>query len=684
VAGPTAAPPPFTRRNDFREVMHGVELVDPYQWLEDGEAIETRDWIAAQNAYAHSMLDGLPSRERAMNRLHEMLWHDSVGSPLERNGYYFFMKRRADEDQWSIFRRKGMDGPDELIVDPHPLSAEHTASVFIHSATHDASMLIYGVRQGGVDETEIRVLDLKNCRDLSDRIPLALLGGVEWKRDGSGFYYTINHRDKGPRIYFHFLGTESNTDREIFGEGFGPGTWTSAFESEDGRYLMIVVQWGWQKTEWYFRDLAEDGPVRPLITGIDAMSYCAFAGDYAIARTHWNASNGRILKIDLNDPERESWREIVPQSEDAIQGFALIGQKLFVNYLHDVTSRIAIFSLDGEPLGDLPLPFAGTAQIYGRHGHDQGIFYITSYTTPQSTYIYQASSGERTLWYRDAVPFESDQFEMNQVWYSSKDGTRVPMFVVHRKDLVLDGRRPTVLYGYGGFNISLAPNFGPASAWWMEQGGVYAVPSLRGGGEFGETWHSAGMLENKQNVFDDFIGAAEWLIANGYTSPGNLAITGGSNGGLLVGAVTTQRPDLMRAVICRHPDLDMIRFRRYSKNNNPPALLEYGDPADSEQFNFIFAYSPYERVEKGEKYPAVLFTTGEADTRVPPAQARKMTARMQAATASSLPILLLHATTDGHAGGKPFSRMIEDASLEWAFLAWQLGLESAERRNEIQ
>lgn len=527
----------------------------------------------------------------------------------------------------------------------------------------------------GVDETEIRVLDLKGPRDFPDRIPSALHGGVEWKRDGTGFYYTVNHRDKGPRIYLHVLGTDPSMDRAIFGEGYGPGAWTGAFESDDGRYVLIVVQWGWQKTEWFFRDLAADAPLRPLIVGIDAMSYCASASDHVIVQTHWNAPNGRILKIDLHHPERERWREIVPETGDPIQGFALIGEKLFVNYLHNVASRIAIFSLDGDPLGDLPLPFAGTAQIYGRYGHDEGIFYLSSYTTAHSIYIYRASDGERALWYRDAVPFKSDRFEMKQVWYSSKDGTRVPMFLVHRKGLALDGQRSTVLYGYGGFNISICPNFNYGAAWWVEQGGVYAVPNLRGGGEFGEDWHCAGMLSKKQNVFDDLIGAAEWLIANEYTNPNKLAITGGSNGGLLVGAVMTQRPDLMHAVVCWHPDLDMIRFHRYSKNNNPPALLEYGDPADPDQFKFIYAYSPYEHVRAGERYPAVLFTTGEADTRVPPAQARKMTARMQAATASGFPILLLHDTTRGHAGSKPFSAMLEDMSLDWAFLAWQLGIE---------
>ena len=363
----------------------------------------------------------------------------------------------------------------------------------------------------------------------------------------------------------------------------------------------------------------------------------------------------------------------MPETEDAIQNFALVGDKL-VNYLHNVTSRIAIFSPDGDPHGDLSLPLQGTTGMAGRYGHDEGIFYFnrTRFRTQSIDTI--RGRGNPTSGIATLFPFESERFKMNQVWYSSKDGTRVPMFLVYRKGLILDGQRPTVMYGYGGFNVSLTPAFNLAVAWWIEQGGVYAVPNLRGGGEFGEDWHHAGMLSNKQNVFDDFIAAAEWLTANNYTNPNKLAITVGSNGGLLVGAVMTQRPDLMRAVVCWHPNLDTIRFRRYSKNNNPPALLEYGDPADPDQFKFIYAYSPYEHVQVGERYPAVLFTTGEADTRVPPAQARKMTARMQAATASGFPILLLHDTTRGHAGSKPFSAMLEDLSLDWSFLAWQLGI----------
>jgi prolyl oligopeptidase len=364
----------------------------------------------------------------------------------------------------------------------------------------------------------------------------------------------------------------------------------------------------------------------------------------------------------------------VPAGPDAIQSISVIGGKLFVNYLHNVTSRIAIFSLEGKPLGEVALPSSGSAGIFGRWDRDEGILSFSSYTTPNSVYRYSASTGKRDLWFRNPIPFDTERYEMEQVWYSSKDSTRVPMFLMHRKGFKPDGQTPTILYGYGGFNVSLTPNFNSAAAWWIEHGGVYAVANLRGGGEFGEAWHKAGMLGNKQNVFDDFIAAAQWLVANKYTNPQKLAVWGGSNGGLLVGSVLTQRPELFRAVICDHPDLDMVRYYKFTKNNNPPALLEYGNAADPAQFKFLYAYSPYQHVQPGTRYPAVLFTSGDADTRVPPEQARKMAARLQAATTSSSPVLLLYDNKAGHSGGRPFSQVVDELSLKLSFLASQLGM----------
>jgi prolyl oligopeptidase len=667
--------PPATRQDNVSETFHGVEIVDPYHWLEDQSNGETRAWIDRQNAYAHALLDGLPVRVGISQRLTAMLRHDQVGGPELRGGYYFFEKRGAEEELWSIYRRKATGGPDELLIDPAPLSADHRTSVGMEEISEDGNLLAYSVRQGGEDETEIHIFDVRKRQDAGKPLPRALYQGFAWKADANGFYYTLGKRDAGRRLYYHALVPGGGTDMEVFGEGFGPDTWIAPVTSPNGHYLLIVVQHGWAKGELYFQDLSGSGPPRPLITGIDARFDPQFAGDFLLVKTNWKAPKGRVLKIDLRDLGQEKWREVVAAGDDAIDDFAVIGGKLFVNRLHNVASRISIYSLDGAALGEVALPGPGSGGMYGRADQDEGLLYFSSYTTPYSLYRYNASTGARTLWHRNAVPFESERFETEQVWYPSKDGTRIPMFLIHRKGLRPDGQTPTILYGYGGFNVSITPFFNPQAAWWIEHGGIYAVANIRGGGEFGEEWHRAGMLDKKQNVFDDFIAAAEWLIQKRYTNPRKLAIWGGSNGGLLVGAVLTQRPELFQAVVCWHPDLDMVRYYKYTKNNNPPALLEYGNAAIAEQFKYLYAYSPYERVRPGTKYPAVLFTSGDADTRVPPEQARKMTARLQAATNSDRPVMILYDTKAGHSGGTPLSKVIEDSTLELAFVAWQLGVQ---------
>ena len=379
-----------------------------------------------------------------------------------------------------------------------------------------------------------------------------------------------------------------------------------------------------------------------------------------------------MLLVDLESPAREAWREVVPESEDSVNGVAVIGGRLFVSYLHDVRLKIAIFSLDGKPLGEVPLPGPVSGGIFGDWDRDEGFLTFQSFTAPGEIWSYRASSGEKRLWFARKVPVEKDAFEVRQEWFMSKDGTRIPMFLIHKKGLALDGERPVLLTGYGGFNVSLTPGFAPLAILWAELGGVWARPSLRGGSEFGETWHRAGMLEKKQNVFDDFIAAAEWLVNNRVTNPSRLAISGASNGGLLVGAALTQRPDLFRAVYCGYPDLDMVRYYRYTKNNNAPALLEYGDASIATQFPFLRSWSPYERVSEGTQYPAVLLATGAGDTRVPPQQAVKMAAKLQWATRSGLPVLLRFDRKSGHAGGRPQSKVIEDLAAEQAFLLEEL------------
>jgi prolyl oligopeptidase len=652
--------------------MHGVEIIDPYRWLEEQDSPETRAWIDAQNKYTHSLLDELPSRPLIQKRLSELLRVDSVSPPFEWGGRYFLYKKRAADDLSILYVRQGLNGKDEVLIDPHTLSTDHTTDIGLQDASNDGKLIIYSIRRGGQDETELRVMDVDKRKDV-DQLPNALYRGVSMKTDGSGFYYNLQRRDTGIRVFYHAIGTDQLKDVEVFGKGYGPDKWIGASVSEDGKYLLFGVSHGWTMNEVYVQKLP-DGPIQTIVNDIPAHFNGWFAGDKLVMQTDWQAPNQRIMVVDLNDPAREKWREIIPEGRDAIAGFTLAGDKLFVTYLHNVTTQIKIFNLDGKALGEVSLPGLGSAGLGGRWGSNEAFFSFRSFVTPQTIYRYDVKTGKSELWAQPKVPFKSDDFEVRQVWYSSKDGTKVPMFLVHKKGLQPDGKLPVLLYGYGGFNVSQTPRFSSSAAIWVEQGGVYALANIRGGGEFGEAWHKAGMLDKKQNVFDDFIAAAEWLIKNNYTNPSRLAIQGGSNGGLLVGAAFTQRPDLYQAVLCQFPDLDMVGFYRF-KNNNPPALLEYGNASIPEQFKYLYAYSPYQKVKPGEKYPAVLFTTGDQDTRVPPLQARKMTARLQAASTSGKPILLLYDTKAGHAGGRPLSKIIEDVSLELSFLFWQLKMD---------
>ncbi len=678
VTAPSVPDPPPTRRADVKETLHGVTVVDPYQWLEDQDAPETRAFIDAQNAYSHSLLDSRPNLAAIRGRLTRLSRQDAQWSPLERGGRYFTLRRKAGDDLPILFVRNGLSGPDDVLLDPHPLSGDHTTSVTVEDVSMDGELLVYGVRTSGEDETELRTRGVRTRTDLPDRLPRALYRGVSLRPDRSGFFYALQDRAAGIRIRYHAMGTRADQDRAIFGDGFGPGDWIDASVSENGRHLLLSVSHGWASGELFVQALESSttpsSAIRPIVQNLDAHVSASFAGDRLIAQTDWNAPTGRIVEIDPTNPAPATWRDIVPAGPDAIEAYALVGGRLVVQRLHNVASQLEVFALDGRKEGTIPLASLGTVRgLSGRWDRDELFFDFESYTIPPSTF--RASVVARTVapFWASAIPFESDRYETRQVWVASKDGTKVPMFVMRRRGLALDGATPTLLHGYGGFAVSLTPEFSTTAAWWLEQGGVFAVANIRGGNEFGETWHRAGMLANKQNVFDDFIAAASWLIENRYASPQTLAIRGASNGGLLVGAAMTQRPDLFRAVLCEFPDLDMIGYWRFP-NNNPPALLEYGDASKPDQFAFLLAYSPYQKVVTGTKYPAVLLITGDADTRVPPLQARKMTARLQAATTSGYPVLLLYDTKAGHAGGRPLSKMIDDESLEMAFLAWQLGM----------
>jgi prolyl oligopeptidase len=599
---------------------------------------------------------------------------DTISAPFARGRRYFLTKRRADQNQPVIYVRTGLNGKDEVLLDPNTMSADQTTSVQIQDISQDGKLLVYGLRQGGEDEVAVSLLDVDTRKEMPDHLPKGRIG-VSLKPDKTGFYYSRFTNNVGGRIFYHRIGSDPAKDNEIFGKGYGPQAFVGANVSPDGHYLFLVASHGsaGDKTEIYFQDLVTNSAITPIVNDIDAGFTAEVAGDHLFLLTNWNAPNRHIIDVDLKNPARNNWREIIPEGTSVIDGISAVGGKLFVHYLENAISRTKVFEPSGKLIREVAFPAIGTASgMRGEWDRDEGFYTFSSFAQPMTIYRYEVSSGRQEVFARLKVPVQSDQIEVKQVWYESKDKTKIPMFLVYKKGLKLDGNNPVFLTGYGGFNLSRTPGFSSLAAYWAESGGVYALPNLRGGGEFGEKWHKAGMLANKQNVFDDFIGAAEWLIKNKYTSPSKLAISGGSNGGLLVGAAMTQRPELFQAVVCSYPLLDMIRYQSFLVARF--WVPEYGSSEDAEQFKYIYAYSPYQHVRKGEKYPAVLFVTGDADTRVAPLHARKMTALMQASTGSDRPVLLHYNTKAGHSGGLPVSQQIEDQTDELSFLFWQLGV----------
>ncbi|HMC30961.1 MAG TPA: prolyl oligopeptidase family serine peptidase [Candidatus Angelobacter sp.] len=671
--------PPKTTVNEVKELLYGTEIVDSYRWLEDQNSPETRAWIDAQNAYTDSLIAKFPGRDAVRQQVGSLIRIDTMSSPVVTSNRYFFSKRRADQDQSSLFMRKGLDGKDELLIDPLPLSPNHTMTVGLISITEDGKQLAYFVRQGGADEVIPHLFDVDARKELPDVFPKARYSGFSILNDKSGVYLTRDTAE-GPRVFFHKIGTETASDTEIFGKGYGPEKIIGSSVTEDDHYLQITVSHGSaaDHTELYVKDLVHNGPIVTIVKDFPAVFFGQIAGDRMFVRTNWKAPKWRILEVDLKNPfiiqNKEKWREVVPEGEGVLDGFSAVGGKLAVHVTQNVVPHLKVLDANGKLVREVPAPALGSISgLGGRWNSSETFFSFTSYHMPPTIYRYDLSTGKQTVWSEAKVPIESAKYEVKQVWYTSKDGTKIPMFLTHAKGLKLDGSNPLLLTGYGGFNLSSTPGFNPFAAAWLANGGVYAVANLRGGGEFGEDWHHAGMLEKKQNVFDDFIAAAEWLIQNKYTSPAKLAIRGTSNGGLLVGAALTQRPDLFAAVICGYPLLDMVRYQNFlvAKYWVP----EYGSSDNAEQFKYIYAYSPYHRVKAGTKYPSVLLISGDSDTRVAPLHARKMTALLQAATASiDHPILLHYDTAAGHSGGTPAGKQIENTTDELSYLFWQLGV----------
>jgi prolyl oligopeptidase len=673
-AAASFAGPPGTKVAAVTETINGVAITDPYRWLEDQNSPETRAWVKAQMAYTESLLAKVPQRERIRHRLGEIIKVESMSPPRERKGRYFFQRRRVTDNQPVLYFRQGENGPDTVLVDPNPLSPDHSASVVLMDVSNDGRLIAYGVRRGGQDETEVHFRDVDTRADLPDALPTARYESVSIKADRGGAYYTVA-TGQGPRLYYHALGAPTTSDPVIFGQQFGPTHESECAIRSNARWLVCEVLTGsaGDKVEVFAQDLKSGGPMKPIVTGIDARFDVDVAGDRMYALTNWKAPNGRMLTIDLTHPARDNWKEIVAERPNVLDSFSLVGGKLAAAWLDHVHSHIEILTEDGRLVRPLNLPSLGEASVpLGRWESDVAFYAFSSLNQPNTIYRYSVSSASQSVWFQQKTPFDPAMIEVKQVWYASKDGTRVPMFIAHRKRIKLDGSHPTILTAYGGFNVSMLPRSSNTALAWLDMGGVYALANLRGGGEFGEKWHLAGKLDKKQNVFDDFLAAAEYLIKEGYTNKDKLAISGRSNGGLLVGAALTQRPDLFRAVICGFPLLDMVRYDRFKVAKF--WVPEYGTAEDPHQFPFIYKYSPYQHVEKGTRYPAVLLVSGDFDTRVDPLHARKMAALLQASTGSDRPVLLRYDTESGHSAGVPVDRQIDETGDELTFLAWQLGM----------
>jgi prolyl oligopeptidase len=679
---------PETARDDVVEILHGEAISDPYRWLEDGSSERVREWTAAENALTEEYLSQVPGRDALRARLAQLLAIGSLGVPTPAGGRYIYQRREGDQNQPVLLVRDSVDGPDRVAVDPNALSAEGTTALDWYHPSPDGRLLAFGLSADGSERSVLHVLSLDTLELLPDRVPHTRAADVAWLPDGGGFYYTrypVPHSvPEGEEqyhraIHLHRLGADPAGDPLVF-KPAAKEHWPGVQLSRDGRWLLISVARTFDRTDVYLQDLARSGALVPVAEGLDAQFEAQVAHGRLYVRTNLDAPTFRLYVADPERPARERWREIVPARADAVlEGVAVTRWHLALSYLEAASSRLRLASLDAEagrgPLREIELPTLGSTFGIGADEDGDELFYgFSSYTVPPAVYRVDLATGEGRLWRSVEADVETSGVAVEQVRYASKDGTEVTMFLAHRAGLERDGESPVFLTGYGGFNISMTPAFSRSLYLWIEHGGIVAVPNLRGGGEYGETWHRDGMLGRKQHTFDDMIAAAEWLVAERYTRPGRLAVAGGSNGGLLAGAVLTQRPDLFGAVVIQVPLLDMLRYHRFLLARL--WIPEYGDPDDPEEFRWLRGYSPYHHVVDGTPYPAVLLATAESDTRVDPMHARKMAARLQAATSSDRPVLLRLEARAGHGAGKPIAKVLDELTDTWSFVFDALRVEA--------
>ncbi|GAA5135976.1 prolyl oligopeptidase family serine peptidase [Prosthecobacter algae] len=682
-------PYPETRQDPaVSDDYHGTKVADPYRWLEDDNSEETKAWVTAQNAVTFPYLHQLPKRAELRARLEKLWNYERVGVPFEEGGRWFFNRNSGLQNQSVFYVTEDLEKEPRLLLDPNTLSTDGTTSLTETAPSPDGKFLVYGLSKAGSDWQEFRVKDIATGKDSADVLEWIKFSGASWAKDSRGFYYSrypqpkegaaLTEANKNQKVYFHKLGTPQSEDRLVYERPDQPDWGLHAYVTDDGHYLTFSVTEGTDpKKRIFYQDLTQpEAKVVELLNDFDAAySFVDNVGPVFYFHTNLDAPRYRVIAIDVTKPERQNWREILPQTEDKLDGISIVGGQILAEYLKDARSDMRAFDLEGKLIRSIQLPGIGTIGGFNGRRSDTFTHYaFTSFTTPGAIYRYDIATGQSSLYRQPKVDFDGSQYETKQIFATSKDGTRVPMFIVHKKGLKLDGNNATLLYGYGGFNISLTPGFSIGRTVWLEMGGVYAMANLRGGGEYGADWHRAGTKLTKQNVFDDFIACAEHLQKEGYTSPKKLAIMGGSNGGLLVGACMAQRPELFGAALPAVGVMDMLRFHLFTIGWAWKS--DYGSSEKADEFKALYAYSPLHNLKPGTRYPATLVTTADHDDRVVPAHSFKFAARLQACQAKDgPPVLIRIETSAGHGAGTALKKVIEETADEWAFLHQVLEME---------
>ncbi|NJO26318.1 MAG: S9 family peptidase [Richelia sp. SL_2_1] len=678
---------PATSKSEQVDNYHGTEVADSYRWLENPDSPETKAWVEAQNKVTFSFLEKIPQREDIKKRLTKLWDYEKYGVPFKEGNRYFYFKNDGLQNQSVLYTLKNLDDKPIVLLDPNQLSADGTVALSGISISEDGQYLAYGISIAGSDWQEWKVRNIDTGEDLKDHLKWIKFSGASWTNDSKGFFYSAydapNEKTKledvnyYQKLYYHQLGQPQSQDTLIYQRSDQKEWGFNGSVTEDGNYLIISVWLGTDsKNLVFYKDLTNpQSQVVELINKFEA-SYSLIDNDENIFyfQTDLNASRGKVIAIDTKKPGSKNWQEIIPETTETLESVGTLNNQFVAEYLKDARSQIKIFEINGDFVREIQLPGIGSVGGFNGKRSDTETFYqFTSFTAPGIIYRYDMVTGESTIFREPKVDFNPDNYETKQIFYKSKDGTQIPMFITHKKGIKLDGNNPTYLYAYGGFNVSLTPTFSVSSLIWMEMGGVYAVPNIRGGGEYGEAWHQAGIKDKKQNVFDDFIAAAQWLIDNGYTKSEKLAIAGASNGGLLVGACMTQRPDLFGAALPSVGVMDMLRFHKFTIGW--AWVPEYGSSENPEDFKTLYAYSPLHNLKVGTAYPATLITTADHDDRVVPAHSFKFAAALQAAHDGDAPVLIRIETKAGHGAGKPTTKIIEEAADKWAFLVKTLGVE---------